>query len=51
VSYGERIRLVVSPQAEARDMAKQLQANITSDRKKLIFTLKEAIKVRDKSIR
>ncbi|KAI8058067.1 ELMO/CED-12 family-domain-containing protein [Syncephalis plumigaleata] len=44
VSYGERIRLVVSPQAEARDMAKQLQANTTSDRKKLIFTLKEAIK-------
>ncbi|RKP25830.1 ELMO/CED-12 family-domain-containing protein, partial [Syncephalis pseudoplumigaleata] len=44
VSYGERIRLVVSPQAEARDMARQLQANTTTDRKKLIFTLKEAIK-------
>ncbi|RKP05684.1 ELMO/CED-12 family-domain-containing protein, partial [Thamnocephalis sphaerospora] len=44
VTYGERIRLVVSPQAEARDMAKSLQSNTVGDLKKQIFTLKEAIK-------
>jgi hypothetical protein len=44
VTYGDRIRLVVSPQAEARDMANLLQSGAVVDLKKQIFTLKEAIK-------